>query len=224
MISTIQNRNLQHLILSYKSCWNEIYIITADLSCCLDVLSIDCEWIQAFSWAVDVFFNIFFATYNFDIYFRQNLWAVFTRAAPRCYAKRNFVFTFQLNKFSSSISRILINWNASKHRKDQPSKALSRCKPKTNRNNFPVAGDLQSSGECLSFDRKIYLVMFNQFKDEKHFDEKVLKSKTPVVVDFFATWCNPCKMLTPRIETVVSEHNGKVSLAKVSCYRVDSTR
>lgn len=52
-------------------------------------------------------------------------------------------------------------------------------------------------------------------QDPKDFDERVKNSKIPVIVDFFATWCNPCRMLTPRLETVIAERKGKVLLAKV---------
>ncbi|KAL7732616.1 hypothetical protein ACLKA6_013548 [Drosophila palustris] len=49
----------------------------------------------------------------------------------------------------------------------------------------------------------------------EEFDKKVKKSQEPVVVDFFATWCNPCKLLTPRIESIVGEQQGLIKLAKV---------
>ncbi|KAL7050579.1 hypothetical protein ACKWTF_004130 [Chironomus riparius] len=52
-------------------------------------------------------------------------------------------------------------------------------------------------------------------QDEQDFEKRVINSKNVVVVDFMATWCNPCKLLGPRIETVINEHQGKVSLAKV---------
>ncbi|PSN56985.1 Thioredoxin [Blattella germanica] len=52
-------------------------------------------------------------------------------------------------------------------------------------------------------------------QDVKDFQERVKNSKVPVIVDFFATWCNPCRMLTPRLESVIAEKKGEVLLAKV---------
>ncbi|GAB0094605.1 Thioredoxin [Sergentomyia squamirostris] len=54
-----------------------------------------------------------------------------------------------------------------------------------------------------------------KIQSQEEFVEKVSNSKTPVIVDFFATWCGPCKMLTPRIESVIQENTGKISLVKV---------
>eukprot|EP00914_Ancora_sagittata_P014383 GHVO01027994.1.p1 GENE.GHVO01027994.1~~GHVO01027994.1.p1 ORF type:complete len:379 (+),score=57.01 GHVO01027994.1:94-1230(+) len=54
-----------------------------------------------------------------------------------------------------------------------------------------------------------------QIQDADDFDKKVLKNSVPVVLDFHATWCGPCKMLGPRLEEMVSENEGKVILAKV---------
>ncbi|XP_033214170.1 thioredoxin, mitochondrial-like [Belonocnema kinseyi] len=52
-------------------------------------------------------------------------------------------------------------------------------------------------------------------QDNKDFNDRVKNSKVPVIIDFFATWCNPCRMLTPRIESVVAEKQGRILLAKV---------
>ncbi|XP_069701160.1 thioredoxin, mitochondrial [Periplaneta americana] len=54
-----------------------------------------------------------------------------------------------------------------------------------------------------------------KIQDHKDFQERVKNSKVPVIVDFFATWCNPCRMLTPRLESVIAEKKGEVILAKV---------
>lgn len=54
-----------------------------------------------------------------------------------------------------------------------------------------------------------------KIQDEKDFEERVIKSKRVVIVDFMALWCGPCKLLTPRIESVINENKDKVSLAKV---------
>lgn len=41
---------------------------------------------------------------------------------------------------------------------------------------------------------------------KESFDREVLQSETPVLVDFFATWCGPCKLLSPVIESLAAEH------------------
>lgn len=53
-------------------------------------------------------------------------------------------------------------------------------------------------------------------QDEADFKEKVIDSKSPVLIDFYADWCAPCKILGPRMENVVSDQDGKVVLAKVN--------
>jgi len=47
------------------------------------------------------------------------------------------------------------------------------------------------------------------------FDEVVLKSDKPVLVDFWATWCGPCRMLGPVIEELATEYGGRVVVGKV---------
>ena len=48
-----------------------------------------------------------------------------------------------------------------------------------------------------------------------NFDELVMHSKKPVLLDFWATWCGPCKMLAPVIEDLGGKYNGKAVVAKV---------
>ena len=47
------------------------------------------------------------------------------------------------------------------------------------------------------------------------FDDQVLKSTTPVLVDFWADWCVPCKMIAPMVDELANEYDGKVTFVKL---------
>ncbi len=54
-----------------------------------------------------------------------------------------------------------------------------------------------------------------EINDEK-FNETVLKAKTPVLVDFWAPWCGPCRMVAPIVDELSDEYDGKVSFFKLN--------
>src|SRR5688572_18214221 len=53
-----------------------------------------------------------------------------------------------------------------------------------------------------------------EFTDQ-NFEQEVLKSSTPVLVDFWAEWCMPCRMLAPTIEKIAKDYDGKVKVGKL---------
>ncbi len=52
--------------------------------------------------------------------------------------------------------------------------------------------------------------------NEQTFEQEVLQSGLPVLVDFFADWCGPCRMLSPVVRELAEEYEGKVKMVKVN--------
>ncbi len=57
--------------------------------------------------------------------------------------------------------------------------------------------------------------MVNEINDQ-NFENEVIKSATPVVVDFWAAWCGPCRMLAPLTEKMAEDYTGKVKFCKIN--------
>jgi thioredoxin 1 len=54
-----------------------------------------------------------------------------------------------------------------------------------------------------------------EFSDQ-NFDENVLKSTQPVLVDFWATWCAPCRMMSPTVDAIAADYAGRVKVGKLN--------
>ena len=61
-----------------------------------------------------------------------------------------------------------------------------------------------------------------QIKNETEFNEEVLKSELPVLVDFWAPWCAPCQMVTPIVEELAKDYEGKLNVYKMNVDEVPS--
>lgn len=54
------------------------------------------------------------------------------------------------------------------------------------------------------------------YLSDDSFESDVLQSEGPVLVDYWAEWCGPCKMIAPILDEIASEYNGKVRIAKLN--------
>ena len=84
-----------------------------------------------------------------------------------------------------------------------------------NRVDFSRAPDRPRCGECsrpILLDRPVKVT-------QEDFDDTVLKASIPVLVDFYADWCGPCKMVAPLMDELAQEHIGKILVAKVDTDR-----
>ena len=52
--------------------------------------------------------------------------------------------------------------------------------------------------------------------NDANFDEEVLKAAVPVLVDFWAAWCVPCRMIAPTVESIAESHKDKLKVAKMN--------
>jgi thioredoxin 1 len=54
---------------------------------------------------------------------------------------------------------------------------------------------------------------------KENFDEEVLRSKEPVMIDFYADWCMPCRMMSPAVAKLAAKYDGRVKIGKVDSDR-----
>jgi thioredoxin 1 len=73
-----------------------------------------------------------------------------------------------------------------------------------------------NASNMLSYSGDVYMIDEPIHVTDAAFEKTVLNSPVPVIVDFWAPWCGPCKMIAPTLEKIAKENAGKVLVAKVN--------
>jgi thioredoxin 1 len=79
-----------------------------------------------------------------------------------------------------------------------------------------MAGDSGRSPEPRTFPEEEQNMSNAKAVTDQTFESEVLQSGTPVLVDFWAEWCGPCKRLAPTVDALAAEYTGKVTIGKLN--------
>jgi len=79
-----------------------------------------------------------------------------------------------------------------------------------------ILKDSATAYYIINQDKKERMSMLEISLTNKNFEEEVLKEEKTVLVDFFATWCGPCKMLAPILSQIAEEYKDKVKIGKIN--------
>ena len=110
-----------------------------------------------------------------------------------------------------SLALISCSGEQTKNAESSQNWAVKTEAPANTSSNAPITAGIDGKIQHITTDQFVNGV--NDFRNNKTF---ALKSELPCVVDFYADWCKPCKMIAPYIEELAAEYKGKVNFLKIN--------